>query len=328
MKAIFSKILLLVVTVVCISSTAVFADFTDMPDDAYAKTTLEKAVENGLLTGYENGEIRPYDKITRAQMATILVRAFGATNTADITKFPDMNPSQWYYDAMSKAVAMEIFQGDGVNLNPEANITFQEAFAVLSRVFDLQTEYQVNKLKYDVKLLDTMPVDDYYAIAKYSDGDTVAKWAMPTTETILEGGYWDPADKLLRPTEHINRLEFAILMNNLVTTYIDQPGTYDSLPEGNVVIRCDDVVIDNFKYDCDVFVGDGVNSGVLFGSNVDIDRLIIRNGVVGVGGAYNQIRMIGHNCLTDISYGPTVRIQLYSRYPAESKVSLGIKELG
>ncbi len=328
MKATFFKIFMAVFFAISLSATAVFADFSDMPSDANLKMTLEKAVENGLLTGYENGEIRPYDNITRAQMAAIVVRALGAKTTADISMFPDMNPQQWHYDVMSKAVAMEAFKGDGVNLNPEANITFQEAFAVLARIFDLQTEYEVEKLRYDIKQIDVRPVNDYHAIASYSDAANVAEWAKPTTEAILEGNYWTSADKRIRPTDYINRSEFAILMNNLVTTYIDQPGTYTDLPAGNVVIRTDNVTLDNFKYDGDVFVGDGVAEGVLLDKNVEIDRLIIRGGSVGIGGVFNQVRMVGHNCITDISYGPTVKIQLYSKYPGDSKISLGFKELG
>ena len=328
MKALILKVFAIVLVVVSVSTTSVLADFPDMPADPVIKTTLEKAVENGLLTGYDTGEIRPYDKITRAQMAAIIVRALGAEAKADISKFPDMNPSQWHYDVMSKAVAMEAFQGDGVNLNPEANITFQEAFAVLARIFDLQTEYEVNKLKYDIGLIETRPEKDYYAIAKHADASSVAEWAKPTTEAILEGGYWIAPNNLIRPTEHINRSEFAILMNNLVTTYIDEPGNYDSLPAGNVVIRSNDVMVDNLKADCDVFIGDGVKSGVVFGKDVEIDRLIIRGGQIGIGGIYNQVRMVGHNCITDISYGPTVKIQLYVKYPGDCTVSLGMKELG
>ncbi len=328
MKSFLLKIITVVFLIMSVASGAVFADFTDMPDDPALKATLEKAVQNGLLTGYETGEIRPYDKITRAQMAAIIVRALGATKTADISKFPDMNPSQWHYDAMSKAVAMEAFQGDGVNLNPEANITFQEAFAVLARIFDLQTDYQDEKLRYELGQINVRPENNYYAIAKCADGANVASWAMPTTEAILEGGYWTAPNNMIRPTEHINRSEFAILMNNLVTTYIDEPGEYKQLPEGNVVIRTDNVLIDDFKHDCDIFVGDGVSSGVVIGTNVDVDRLVIRGGNIGVGGVYDYIRLIGHNIFVDLSYGVDVNVQLYVKYTTDCIVSLGMKELG
>ena len=327
MKKIFIKLIIAALSLTAVFTTTAFADFSDMPSDPEAKTALELAVKNGLLTGYETGEIKPYDNITRAQMAAIVVRAFGANKTADISKFADMNPSQWYYDVMSKAVGMEVFQGDGYNLNPESNITFQEAFAVLARVFDLQTDYEVNKLKFDVGLLEQRPEKSYPALQKFADNANVASWAIPTTAAIVEGGYWAPANMLLRPTEYINRTEFAILMSNLVQVYIDAPGEYNNLSGGNIVVRANNVKINNLKGDIDVFVGDGVESGVEFGKEVDIDRLIIRNGRVLIGGIFNQVRMTGHTCTTDISAKPTVKIQLFSKYPSESRVSLGITRL-
>lgn len=55
-------------------------DFTDFPSD-WSAPALSQAVENGLLNGYD-GKINPTGLLTRAQMATMVNRAFGATATA------------------------------------------------------------------------------------------------------------------------------------------------------------------------------------------------------------------------------------------------------
>ena len=44
--------------------------FPDMPDN-WATKALESAVANGLLTGYEDGQLWPDRPLTRAQMAAI-----------------------------------------------------------------------------------------------------------------------------------------------------------------------------------------------------------------------------------------------------------------
>lgn len=59
------------------NETSEIPTFSDMPDD-WSTAALEHAVENGLLQGAD-GKIMPNDKLTRAQMATLIVRAFGAT---------------------------------------------------------------------------------------------------------------------------------------------------------------------------------------------------------------------------------------------------------
>ena len=76
--------------------------FADMPND-YSTKALEAAVANGLLNG-SNGKIMPNDKLTRAQMAAIISRAFGATEQASLTGFTDVSKSAWYFADNGKAV--------------------------------------------------------------------------------------------------------------------------------------------------------------------------------------------------------------------------------
>ena len=57
-------------------------------------------------------------------MAQSITNAIGATKTADLTGYTDVPATKWYYDAMSKAVAMGIIFGYGNGLiKPEKNIT-------------------------------------------------------------------------------------------------------------------------------------------------------------------------------------------------------------
>ena len=126
----------------------VFAEsFSDMPND-WRTAAIENAVANGLISGMGDGTVAPDANITRAQMAAIIVRALGARNAADISMFADVSQDAWYYDELAKAVYMNAFSGDGQNMNPENNITFQECFTVLSRVFGLY--YRTTEADYDL----------------------------------------------------------------------------------------------------------------------------------------------------------------------------------
>ena len=53
-------------------ATAGSIPFTDVPEDAYCAQAVKWASENGIVTGYENGEFRPGDPVKREQMAAIL----------------------------------------------------------------------------------------------------------------------------------------------------------------------------------------------------------------------------------------------------------------
>ncbi len=267
MRSVVKKItaVILVTVMVLSMSTVVFADtFSDMPND-WRRSAIENAVKNGLISGKGNGLVAPDDNITRAEMASIIVRALGATKEADIKEFKDVKEGAWYYGELSKAVYMNAFSGDDQKMmNPTGNITFQECFTVLSKVFGLCYRMTPDKAK--------------ELILAYSDGDTVSSWASVYYASILEKEYWTGGpDKKLRAKEFINRGEFAVVMDNLVKMYITEPGEVTDIPEGNIVVRCNDVVLDGIETKYDVIIGDGVEPQKVSVNNVKIDgRLVIR----------------------------------------------------
>ncbi len=258
-------------TVMIFSAYAVASaeSFSDMPDD-WRTSAIENAVANGLISGMGDGTVAPDANITRAQMAAIIVRALGAQTAADISMFNDVSSDAWYYNELAKAVYMNAFSGDGQNMNPENNITFQECFTVLSRVFGLYYR--------------TTEDEAAAAIAKYSDGGEVASWAVRYYGSVVKNGYWTGGEKkLLTPTAYITRGEFAVVMDNLVKTYISEPGTVGELPEGNVVVRCSDVVFDGVTVDGDLIVGDGVEANKITINDVKVSGRLVYRGCATPG---------------------------------------------
>lgn len=255
-------------TAVCAMSatfaTGAFAEeFTDMPSD-WRTTAIENAVANGLISGMGDGTVAPDANITRAQMAAIIVRALGATEEADISKFVDVSEDKWYYKELAKAVYMKAFAGDGDKMNPENNITFQECFTVLSNVFNLW--YRTTDEETETEL------------AKYADGGEVAAWAKKYYASVLENGYWAGGpDSLLKPTSYITRGEFAVVMDNMIKTYITEPGEVGELPEGNVLVRGSGAVFNGTQVKGDLIIGDGVPAEGIVLDNINVDgRLIFR----------------------------------------------------
>ena len=273
----------LAAAVISVGGNAFAADFVDMPSDPVMKQALENAVENKLLNGYETGEIKPNGNITRAEMSAIITRCLGAAKTADISKFVDVSKSEWYYEALSKGVAMGAFKGDGEYLNPENNITFQETFAVVSRIFDLGEQ-------------------DEASISALTDADKIDDWAMEYVLKVFTGGYWGEGITELRPNEYITRGEFAILMNKLVQVYVDEPGEYNELEDGNVVIRTGDVVINSAVNTGKIIIGDGVDSGVSF-KNSDLNKIVGRGGTVELleSTKIQSIRLIVAGAIANVS---------------------------
>ncbi len=269
------KILALILVCLFTLQGAVFAaDFKDMPND-WSTSALEAAVKNGLLTG-SDGLIKASDNMTRAEMATIMARACGATKEADISAYTDVKPADWFHSSMAKAVAMGAFNGSDNKLNPKNPITRQEAFLVLSRVFGLTAK------KVDESVLDS-----------FKDKDKIADWAKTGVASIVERGYVAGSNGYINPLNNISRAEFAVVMDRLIKYYIDSPDT--KLPtDGNIMIRANGVSLNDFVTDKMVVIGDAVTDEEIKIENADISNIFAIRGskTIYVGGKYETVAIL------------------------------------
>ncbi len=280
------------VAMVLLMSVTSFAAFSDMPQGADGEV-LQKAVDNGLIQGFEDNTVRPQTPITRAQMATIMSRAMKAVEKADISEFVDVKAGDWYYDAMSQAVSMEAFKGDDKKkLNPNNTITRQEALIVLCRIFDV-------------------PDSDVSALGKYKDGAQVASWAATEVRSMAAAGYLGNITEI-RPLDAMTRLEFAQIMDRIVTTYIDESGEYTNLPAGNILVRAENVTLKGVKTDSVIFIGDGVESEVNF-TDCTVERIIARGKQAVINsGTYAYIRAIGNGTQVILKKMPMDLVKIFA----------------
>ncbi len=287
------KLTVIVLTLVMVLSlsTGVFAAFSDMPEGADGEV-LQRAVDNGLLQGFEDGTIQPNTPITRAQMATIFARAMNAQDKEDISGFVDVQEDDWYYEAMQKAVSMGAFKGDDKSqLNPNNSITRQEAFIVLYRIFNI-------------------PDSREGVLKTYSDGELVADWAKKEVSALAT--YCLGEVQYIRPLDPMTRLEFAQLMDKIVTTYIDQEGDYTSLPEGNVLIRANNVNLNGVVNNGAIYIGDGVETMVNF-DNCTCERIVIRGKKASFNsGQYGRVYAIGLGTRVLIRKNPFELVKMYA----------------
>lgn len=231
--------------------------FSDMPED-WSTKALQNAVDNGLLNG-SDGKIMPTDNLTRAQMAAVINRAFGAQSKADIQGFTDVPTGAWYYDEMAKAVQMKTFQGSGNKLDPTSAITREQAFIVMARALKLEKT-------------DEEP-------SGFSDLGDISSWARQEVFSMIEAGYIKGSNGKIYPKATITRAEFAQLMDNLIKQYITEAGEYTEVLEGNIMINVPDVVLKGVKVTGDLIIGDGVGDGDVTLDSVEVTgRLLVRGG--------------------------------------------------
>ena len=235
-------------------------DFSDFPTN-WSATSMRRAVDNGLLNG-SNGLINSNGLLIRAQMATIINRAFGANKTADMSGYTDVLSNAWYAHDMSKAVAMHTFVGSNGLLSPEKPITREEAFTVLARAFALDG-------------------GNASVLNGYSDGASVSAWAQSAVAALIENGYVNGANGKLNPKSSITRAEFAKVIGEMADTYADAGDSLSDTIDGSVIVRENGVSLVGKTINGDLIIADGVTAADL--SNVTVTgRIVLRGGESGV----------------------------------------------
>lgn len=228
--------------------------FSDFPND-WSSGALEKAVDHGLLNG-SNGKIDGQGLLTRAQMAAIVSRAFGATKSASLKDYRDMLPDAWYYNDMGRAVQMKAFQGADGLLHPDDSITREEAFVVLARAFALTDGRSAS-------------------LSGFSDNGAVSSWASGSLSALVENGYVNGANGRLNPKNNITRAEFAKIITDMAASYADSSSMANQTVDGNLIVRADGASLSGVTVNGDLIIADGADKVSLDGVKVT-GRIVIR----------------------------------------------------
>jgi hypothetical protein len=125
------------------SGTIAQSAFTDVSEDAYYASSIDKAVQLGLIQG-SDGKFRPKDAITREEAAVVLqkliqYKAGTQSSVAATASFKDMNSvSEWAKQAVSELKAKGILDGKGDNnFDPRGKVTRAEIAKLLYGIINL-----------------------------------------------------------------------------------------------------------------------------------------------------------------------------------------------
>ncbi|MCD1147266.1 S-layer homology domain-containing protein [Peptoniphilus sp. KCTC 25270] len=199
------KILAAILSGLCIFSMAApvyAANFKDMPDqDNWAYSSLKFATDKGYLTGFDDGTLRPWKTLTRAQLIAIMNRVMGNTKEADLSAFTDVSRSDWFYHEIAKGVAAGITTGTSeITMSPNKQITREEGFTILARVMNVSSS--------NTKVLN-----------QFFDGNKIRDWAKPGIIALIERGIVSGSEGYLSPDNDILRAEFA----KIIYMYVGNP---------------------------------------------------------------------------------------------------------
>ena len=158
----------------------------------WAKQYIDKLVENGGISGYEDGTFRPDNTITRAEFTKIIVSVFGISGSGQ-NGYSDVPSDAWYSGYIEKASANGIIYGSDGMFFPNSNITRQDAALII---------YRVLKLK-NIAM---------QAGNEFSDRDEIAEYAKNAVSEMTGAGIISGYDGNFMPRNSITRAEAATII--------------------------------------------------------------------------------------------------------------------
>ena len=168
------------------------------------RVAVEALAARGIITGGDDGLFRPDGAMTRAEFATIVVRALGlaAGPLGGETVFSDVAPEAWYAPYVDVAYRRGIVSGVGDGkFRPDGTLSRQEAAVMVARAAGL--------CGLDTAL-DAAAVRSL--LASFSDYVTTAAWARESLAFCYQENILDPSDLAIRPAEAIRRCEVARML--------------------------------------------------------------------------------------------------------------------
>ena len=86
--------------------------FANVPAGSWSSDYIDYLVAQGAISGYSDGTFRPYDNVTRAQFAKVLVAAMGwAIDAPQTQSFSDVSAGYWAYGYIETAVSHGVVSG-------------------------------------------------------------------------------------------------------------------------------------------------------------------------------------------------------------------------
>ena len=165
----------------------------------WAQSDIEAMAARGIVTGVTADTFEPERAITRAEFATLIVKALNLSSNAS-TGFSDVAKDGWYYTYVNAAANVGIISGYDGLFRPDDRITREEMAVILCKAYAF-LEKSAGRGEID----------------RFSDKDTISAWAYDyvdeaTTAGLISGMTADT----FAPAENTTRAQAASVIRRLL----------------------------------------------------------------------------------------------------------------
>ncbi len=169
------------------------------------RNAIEALITRGIINGMTDTTYQPDTTMTRAQFATIVVKALGLTPKT-VSVFKDVAAKEWYAAYVGTAYTYGIVNGKtDTTFDPNGTITRQEAAAMVARAAKL-CGMDTTLENYEI----------LNVLAQFGDYADVSEWARESTAFCYGENILDQSDLDIQPKRAILRGEIAQMLYNML----------------------------------------------------------------------------------------------------------------
>ncbi len=173
----------------------------------WAKDAINDIGSRMVVTGVGNNNYAPDRSMTRAEFATIMVRALGLEPGTGTSGFSDVTAADWYSGYIKTAASYGIIKGyDNGNFGPNDTITREQAMTMIARAMAIT--------KLSAGLTDS-EISQF--LGAFSDGESASSYAKESIAACIKTGITSgTSSTTISPKAEITRAEVAVMVQRLL----------------------------------------------------------------------------------------------------------------
>ena len=272
LRKVLAMVAVSAVAVTTVPATVFAADY----DTHWAKEMIEKWSGKEVLKGYEDGTFRPNGTVTRGELAAMLVRVFGLTDTSSATTYTDVEATKWYSTSVAKVSSAGIMNDytDGT-FKPEEPATREEAAYAIAKAYQVVTKD---------------------ATSNFTDQAKISDWAEAEIAALVSGGYLNGnPDGSFRPQATLTRAEAVTMVHKITADLVNVAGVYSQDTEGNLVVNTTGVELKDMTITGNLYLAEGIGEG-----EVKLNNVTVLGEIIVEGGSVNTIKVEGQSKVNNI----------------------------
>lgn len=185
------------------TSTPIPIEFNDISESEFENEIVSLA-QKGIINGKSKTSFDPYTTMTRAEFATIIVKALSLRG--GIKSFDDVSENDWFYEYVCTAYSSGIIKGvSNTEFNPYGTITREEAASMCARAATiLGGSIELKKVE----------IEDI--LSQFDDYTDVSEWAVSEVAFCYKNNILNSDVMEIKPKGKIKRDEIAYMIYHLL----------------------------------------------------------------------------------------------------------------